>query len=52
MIGSCARKCTGEGDDKPILLVLDDFEALLDPPDGGSHWQVKPAIEAPLSAII
>ncbi|HTW28875.1 MAG TPA: CHAT domain-containing protein, partial [Acetobacteraceae bacterium] len=46
------RPCSGKGDDRPILLVLDDFEALLDPPEGDGHWQVKPAAEAPLAAII
>jgi hypothetical protein len=36
----------------PILLVLDDFEALLDPPSGDGHWQVKPGPAPALAAII
>jgi AAA ATPase domain len=40
------------GSGKPILLVLDDFEALLDPPAGNGHWRVKPDAVAPLTAII
>ena len=44
--------CRHTADGAPIVLVLDDFEALLDPPQGSGHWQVKAAIEAPLAAII
>jgi hypothetical protein len=44
--------CGYVGSGKPILLVLDDFEALLDPPVGDGHWGVKPDAVAPIAAII
>ncbi|MFI5021401.1 MAG: tetratricopeptide repeat protein [Alphaproteobacteria bacterium] len=46
--GPCCRVGSGE----PILLVLDDFEALLDLPVGSGHWRVKAEARAPLAAII
>jgi tetratricopeptide (TPR) repeat protein len=44
--------CGYVGSGKPFLLVLDDFEALLDPPDSGGHWRVKPDAAAAFAAII
>jgi CHAT domain/AAA ATPase domain len=44
--------CGYAGSGKPILLVLDDFEALLDLPAGDGHWRVKPDAVAPFAAII
>ena len=44
--------CRHPNSGKPILFLLDDFEALLDPPAGDGHWRVKPDAVAPLSAII
>jgi tetratricopeptide (TPR) repeat protein len=44
--------CSYVGSGKPILLVLDDFEALLDLPIGDGHWRVKPDVVASLTAII
>jgi len=44
--GPCGHGGTG------ILLLLDDFEELLDPPSGPGEWRVKPEAEAPLAAII
>ena len=36
----------------PILLILDDFEALLDPPLDGGHWRVKAGAVTSLTAIV
>jgi tetratricopeptide (TPR) repeat protein len=44
--------CGYAGGGKPILLLLDDFEALLDAPVVEGHWRVKPDAAAPLAAII
>ncbi len=44
--------CGYFGQGSPILLILDDFEALLDPPQEGGHWRVQAEVVAPLSAII
>jgi tetratricopeptide (TPR) repeat protein len=44
--------CRYAGSGKPILLLLDDFETLLDPPLGDGHWQVTHDAVAPLAAII
>jgi len=48
--GPCGHRTTGG---KPILLLLDDFEALLDPPAGAdSIHAVQRDAAAPLAAVI